>query len=127
MKNTIMVIGLLMVAGIGLAAPASASNNGYQGDRDAYAFTQDLREGNPRDPDNVTYTGTVAHAQQMANTICDWRAKGFSQSALSDGYVWQWLGDPQPTADNPDGLAIAVVYGAEWHFCPAYFVPPWVS
>jgi len=44
-----------------------------------------------------------------------------------ENYTSGWLGRQPSTPDNPDDLSITTVYGAEWHFCPTYFVPPWVS
>ena len=91
---------------------------GEQGDHDAYALTREMHDDG--------YTGTVDYARQLASVICARRAGGYSQDSM-ENYTSGWLGRQPSTPDNPDDLAIATVYGAEWHFCPAYFVPPWVS
>jgi hypothetical protein len=106
-----------MLLGIVLATPAPAHAD-HTDDRDAYALTTELRDDG--------YTGTVDYARQMATVICARRAEGYSQSAMED-YVSGWLGRQPSTPDNPDDLAIATVYSAEFHFCFAYLKPPWVS
>jgi hypothetical protein len=121
MKRALMICTALVPLGLlgtGLATPASADIYGRQGDHDAYALTRTMRDDG--------YTGTVDYARQMANVICARRAEGYSQHAMQD-YVSDWTGHKPSTPDNPDDLAIATVYGAEVHFCPTYFVPPWVS
>lgn len=102
-------LSLGMLLGVVLATPASASTYGHQGDDDAYALIREMRDDG--------YTGSVDYAQHLAVDICVNRAEGKSQDYLIH------YSEQTSTME----LSIATVYGAEWHFCPAYFAPPWAG
>jgi hypothetical protein len=87
-------------------AHATAAAIGREGDFDPYNYRDELR-----------YTGLyhedVTNAYSLATRICGKRAMGYSSGQLMDGFIYS---PDQYTVEQ----AVAIVRGAEWHFCPAY-------
>jgi hypothetical protein len=99
--------GALLTAGaVGgvLASPAHAST---EGDQDGYAYTRELH--------NVGITPAHSGAI-LAQSICEKRAEGYTQDAV----IEYEESPPPPIASHRQ--AVVIVTGAEWHFCPSYYI-----
>ena len=95
---------LLMAACVLFAGLAHASS---EGDRDASAYAAELAIAGLPAP--------AYSAQRLAGTICERRSEGISESAA----IAYMEAPPPPIASHHQ--AMAIVMGAEWHFCPAYY------
>jgi hypothetical protein len=96
-----------MAGGVLLAAgPASATGAviGDEGDYNPDNFRDELRYAG-------IYHEDVSNASELGPRICRQRAQGFSSS---------WLEDDLISNDYAVEQAVAIVRGAEWHFCPRY-------
>jgi hypothetical protein len=111
MKKMIMgcIAAAALAAGIATAIPANAipSVIGDEGDYSALNYRDELRYSG-------LYHEDVSNATELGPRICRQRAEGYSSSWLEDGLIY-----------SPDRYtveqAVAIVRGAEWHFCPVYW------
>ena len=108
-----------LVGGLGLATvlkavpPAHADSTfahyGYEGDYNAWAYRDELR-----------YVGLlhedIYNARSLSARLCGERAEGYTEYQVG-----------VHLDQSPDGYTIAqevaMVAGAEWHFCPEYYAP----
>jgi Protein of unknown function (DUF3761) len=99
-----VVAGGLMLGAAGLVIAAGvAKADGSRGDHNAYAYAAELRTDG--------MSGTADSAENLAAQVCLARTNGHTeQEAISYAETM-----PMPTK-----MAVDVVMGAEWHFCPAY-------
>jgi hypothetical protein len=94
------VIGGVVAAAIGLAAPAATE----KGDQDAYAYWLTFHKWDP--------SATVDQARFNAEAICGFRRGGKTENDVIKLYL--------DKANDVAG-AQAVVGRAEYHFCPDYW------
>jgi hypothetical protein len=106
-KMTIGGLAAVAIAGV-IATAGTAHATGAviddKGDYDPYNFRDELR-----------YAGIVHedvnNAAELGPRICRQRAEGYSSS---------WLEDDLISNDYTVEQAVAIVRGAEWHFCSTY-------
>jgi hypothetical protein len=106
--------GMLAAVAVGVvvATPASADSTfahyGHKGDYDAFAYRDELRY--------VGINHEDAHnAGDLAGRLCNERAEGYSEYQVA--YHLDQSPDGYTTAQE-----VAMVAGAEYHFCPQYLV-----
>jgi hypothetical protein len=99
-----VVAGGLMLGAAGLVIAAGVANaGGSRGDHNAHAYAAELRADG--------MSGTADSAENLAAQVCLARTNGHTeQEAISYAETM-----PMPTK-----MAVDVVMGAEWHFCPQY-------
>ena len=114
MKRALMRGAAIAVGGgfaIGAAAavlgisPAHAETHvyGIEGDRSAVGYAMELEQDG--------WVMTPAQARQNAANICGQHALGFTRSQLIRGFE---------QGGQSFDIAFDLVWGAEFHFCPAY-------
>jgi hypothetical protein len=106
--------GIVAAAALGLAvaAPAHADwhghywqPDGYRGDKDTYLYYHEMvSQGIP---------GTPWAAYGAAQRTCGFLADGYSEESMIQGNI-DHVGLTRSQSE-------VVVWGAEWHFCPAYY------
>ena len=109
MKKTILGGLAAGAVALGLAVAAPGQSNaawntyGYEGDRSGVAYNAQLVE------DAGAMTGTPSKASSLAGTVCEMRMSHSRNDMLR-------------VLEPEYGMkpSIAVVMGAEYHFCPAY-------
>ncbi len=111
MRNTItgaMLVGGAVVA-LGLGFASAAHGDGSLGDHSGTAFAAELNAAAPNDglPDI-----TADQATNMAKVVCVVRQGGSSEAAT----ITKMTDPPK----SPHQYAVALVTGAEYHFCPEY-------
>lgn len=111
MRNGIKValVGAAITAvGLGFATTANATNAtiGERGDMSAVNYRDELGYANIRE-----YTW---QAQTLGPSVCSYREQGYTEDAL----IGAEEGAPGYYKVEQ---SVAIVMGAEWHFCPEYF------
>jgi hypothetical protein len=112
MKKKILA-GIVAAGAVMCAVPGTAHADvpdfaiyGYQGDHDPFAYRDELRVAglNHEDVDN---------ARNLSGRLCGERAEGYTQRQV----IWH-------LDQSPDGYTVhqevAMLGGAEFHFCPQY-------
>jgi hypothetical protein len=111
-----MIVGglaaLTIAGGIVAAAPAHADTQGTLNDKDGISYTVELEVAGyiPEVPPN---TGLPDRNTSMAYSVCTARGLGYSEDRIRRNYR---------NAGASIDAAIAIVNGAEFHFCPGYEV-----
>ena len=112
MRAALVGIAAAAIA-VGVAAPAHADSTfahyGYEGDYNAWAYRDELR-----------YVGLlhedIYNARSLSARLCGERAEGYTEYQV--GVHLDQSPDGYTTAQE-----VAMVAGAEWHFCPEYYPP----
>jgi hypothetical protein len=109
-----VIAGLVGGVGVGVivnAPPAKAttSTHGSMDDHSSYAYMLELND--------VGIPGTSSEAGHLAVTVCGERAQGVPEDVLIDGLKKRGVIDGVVVTYS---VAIAVVMGAEFHFCSDY-------
>jgi hypothetical protein len=109
-----LIAAAIAVAAVGPAAPSHAdpgdfASYGSKGDYSAFAFRNELRYVG-------LYHEDEHNAADLAGRLCAERADGYTERQVM-----------RHLENNPDDYTVnqivAMVLGAEWHFCPDYYVP----
>jgi hypothetical protein len=95
----LMLGAAALVIGVGLA---HGESYGYEGDQSGREYARELWADG--------MDGTVAEATNLGETVCGKREQGFTEHTL--------IADSEKSF--PVTIAVDVVMGGEYHFCPAY-------
>ena len=100
--------GLGIAAAVALAPNAHAEINAYgqQGDASTVAFSMELSD--------TGWLTDNTQAWTIANNVCNMRASGSTERGITNLLINQ--------GGHTIEQAVVMVNGAEWHFCPAYYV-----
>lgn len=101
-----VIVLILALAGLVLGAGLAKADT--RGDMNAYAYLSEINSSG--------MSGSVFSARNLASTVCEKRAEGITESEA----ISYMEAPPPPIATHHQ--EVAMVLGAEWHFCPSYYV-----